>query len=52
MEYRYLGRTGIKVSSIGMGCLQFGDKAGLAETVEIVARCLDLGINFFDTANT
>jgi aryl-alcohol dehydrogenase-like predicted oxidoreductase len=52
MEYRYLGRTGIQVSSVGMGCLQFGDKAGLAETVEIVARCLDLGINFFDTANS
>jgi aryl-alcohol dehydrogenase-like predicted oxidoreductase len=52
MEYRYLGRTGIKVSSIGMGCLQFGDKVGLAETAEIVARCLDLGINFFDTANS
>jgi aryl-alcohol dehydrogenase-like predicted oxidoreductase len=52
MEYRYLGRTAIQVSLIGMGCLQFGGKAGLAETVEIVARCLDLGINFFDTANT
>jgi aryl-alcohol dehydrogenase-like predicted oxidoreductase len=52
MEYRYLGRTGIKVSSIGLGCLQLGDKVGVAETVEIVARCLDLGINFFDTANS
>ena len=35
-----------------MGCLQFGDKASLAETTEIVARCLDLGINFFDSANS
>jgi aryl-alcohol dehydrogenase-like predicted oxidoreductase len=51
MEYRRLGKSKLRVSAIGMGCIQFGDKADLGETERIVGRALDLGINFFDTAN-
>ena len=51
MQFRRLGLSDIKVSTIGMGCIQLGDKADLSETEKIVGRCLDLGINYFDTAN-
>jgi aryl-alcohol dehydrogenase-like predicted oxidoreductase len=51
MEYRKLGRTGVKVSAIGVGCNQFGNKVDLAGTRAIVSRALDAGINFFDTAD-
>lgn len=51
MEYRRLGRAGVKVSAIGVGCNQFGNKVDLAGTKAIVARALEVGINFFDTAD-
>ena len=51
MQYSQLGLSDLKVSIIGMGCIQFGDKADLEETERIVGRCLDLGINYFDNAN-
>jgi aryl-alcohol dehydrogenase-like predicted oxidoreductase len=51
MEYRRLGRAGVKVSAIGVGCNQFGNKVDVAGTKAIVARALDVGINFFDTAD-
>lgn len=51
MEYRNLGLTDLSVSTLGLGCIQFGDKADLPETKRIVHRALDLGINYFDTAN-
>ena len=51
MEYRRLGRAGVKVSAIGIGCNQFGGKVDAAGTKAIVYRALDEGINFFDTAN-
>ncbi|MGQ0603422.1 MAG: aldo/keto reductase [Anaerolineales bacterium] len=51
MEYRKLGRAGVKVSAIGVGCNQFGGKVDLAGTKAIVQRALDVGINFFDTAD-
>jgi len=51
MEYRNLGRAGVKVSAIGIGCNQFGGKVDQEGTKAIVHRALDLGINFFDTAN-
>ena len=53
MEYRVLGRTGIRVSEIGFGC---GNVGGLMvrgshdEQVEAVSRALELGIDYFDTA--
>jgi aryl-alcohol dehydrogenase-like predicted oxidoreductase len=51
MEYRNLGRAGVKVSALGIGCNQFGGKVDQASTKAIVHRALDLGINFFDTAD-
>ena len=56
MEYTTLGDTGLEVSRIAVGCGRFGrnDEAKLDddEAQEFVDRALDLGINFFDTANT
>ncbi|MEW6086399.1 MAG: aldo/keto reductase [Chloroflexota bacterium] len=51
MEYRNLGMTGVKVSAIGIGCNQFGGKVDAAGTKAVVQRALEVGINFFDTAN-
>ncbi len=51
MEYRQLGRTGIKVSSICLGCMMFGGKTTPADSADIIDRALDAGINFLDTAN-
>jgi len=51
MEYRKLGKAGAKVSAIGIGCNQFGGVVDQEGTKAIVNRALDLGINFFDTAD-
>ncbi len=51
MEYKYLGETGLRVSTVGLGCMNFGSMNDEAESAAIVARALDLGINFFDTAD-
>ena len=51
MLFRQLGRSGLRVSAIGLGALAFGDGADMAETARIVNRALDIGVNFIDTAN-
>ncbi|MGQ9808934.1 MAG: aldo/keto reductase [Armatimonadota bacterium] len=51
MEYRSLGRTGVKVSKLCLGCMMFGRKTDEAESIRMVHRALDAGINFLDTAN-
>lgn len=51
MEYRSFGRTGVKVSSLCLGCMMFGGKTDAAESERIINRALDAGINFIDTAN-
>ncbi|MBE7534178.1 MAG: aldo/keto reductase [Anaerolineales bacterium] len=51
MEYRNLGKAGVKVSVIGIGCNQFGGKVDKDGVKAIFHRALDEGINFFDTAN-
>lgn len=51
MEYRNLGKAGVKVSVIGIGCNQFGGKVDAAGTKAVVQRALEEGINFFDTAD-
>jgi aryl-alcohol dehydrogenase (NADP+) len=55
MEYVRLGKTGLKVSRICLGTMSFGNQEGwmieLDEAAKIVKRAVDLGINFFDTAN-
>ena len=59
MEYTKLGKTDIEVSKLCVGCMSFG-KAGTmhdwtldeSATEAVVRHALDLGINFFDTANS
>lgn len=51
MEYRILGRTGVKVSPLCLGTMTFGDGADEAESGRIFQACRDAGINFFDCAN-
>ena len=51
MELRSLGRTGIKVSNLCLGCMMFGGKTTPADSARIIDRALDAGINFLDTAN-
>ncbi len=51
MEYAYLGRTGVRVSEICLGTMTFGNEADEAESVRIMDRAADAGVNFFDTAD-
>ncbi len=51
MNYRNLGRTGVKVSPLCLGCMNFGGRTPEADSLEIIHRALDAGINFIDTAN-
>ena len=55
MEYVNLGKTGVKVSRICLGCMSFGNDAAwkveLDQAQNLVKKAIDLGINFFDTAN-
>lgn len=51
MEYRTLGRSGVKVSVIGLGGNQFGGKVDKAGTERIVHHAMDQGVNFIDTAD-
>ncbi|MPZ77045.1 MAG: aldo/keto reductase [Deltaproteobacteria bacterium] len=52
MEYRQLGHSGVRVSVIGLGANRFGSKeVGQAEVDKIVDQAVELGVNFFDTAN-
>jgi aryl-alcohol dehydrogenase-like predicted oxidoreductase len=51
MEYRRIGRSGLKVSEICLGTMTFGHGTDAAEAGNMVAACLDAGVTFFDTAN-
>ena len=51
MEYRNLGRTGIKVSPLCLGAMMFGGRTEFNDGVAIVDKAMDQGINFIDTAN-
>ena len=51
MEYRNLGRTGIKVSKFCLGTMLFGRRTNEADSIPIIRRALDAGINFLDTAD-
>jgi aryl-alcohol dehydrogenase-like predicted oxidoreductase len=51
MEYRNLGRTGLKVSALCMGTMQFGWSVDEADTQRILSRAYEAGINFIDTAD-
>lgn len=51
MEYRNLGKTGLKVSALCMGTMQFGWSVNEADTQRILSRTYEAGINFIDTAD-
>lgn len=51
MEYRYLGRTGIKVSELCLGSMQFGWTASEEDSYQILSGAFEAGINFIDTAD-
>jgi aryl-alcohol dehydrogenase-like predicted oxidoreductase len=51
MDYTHLGRTGLEVSRLCLGTMNFGPETPEDESFAIMDRALELGINFFDTAN-
>ncbi|MEU9790611.1 aldo/keto reductase [Streptomyces sparsogenes] len=51
MEYTQLGRTGLKVSRVVLGTMNFGPQTDEADSHAIMDAALDAGVNFFDTAN-
>lgn len=51
MQYNQLGRSQMWVSKVCLGTMFFGNRASEEESFKIMDRCLELGINFFDTAN-
>ena len=51
MEYRTLGRTGVRVSPLCLGVMNFGGPTPEAESIAILDAALDAGINFIDTAD-
>ena len=51
MQYTNLGRTGVQVSRLCLGCMNFGGRTETATAIEIIDTAIDNGINFIDTAN-
>jgi aryl-alcohol dehydrogenase-like predicted oxidoreductase len=51
MDYRFLGKSGLKVSPICLGTMMFGDRTDAAEAGRIVGSARDAGVNFIDTAD-
>jgi NDP-hexose 2,3-enoyl reductase len=51
MEYTSLGRTALKVSRLCLGTMNFGPETSQEDSFAIMDRALDLGFNFWDTAN-
>jgi NDP-hexose 2,3-enoyl reductase len=51
MDYTHLGRTGLSVSRLCLGTMNFGPQTSEEDSHSIMDRALELGINFFDTAN-
>jgi len=51
MRYRFLGNTGVRVSEICLGTMMFGGPTSEADSVDLIRKAIDQGINFIDTAN-
>ncbi len=51
MQYVKLGRSGVRVSRLGLGTMNFGPLTNAADSLTIMDKALDAGINFFDSAN-
>ena len=50
MKYRYIGRTGLRVSPICLGTMTFGTQCDKTEAFKIMDKAYEAGVNFFDTA--
>src|SRR4051812_10772580 len=51
MQYRRLGKSGLTVSVVGLGCNNFGGRIDAGRAVDVVHAALDAGITLFDTAD-
>jgi len=51
MEIRNLGRSGLRVSAVGLGCNNFGQRTDLETSRTVIHKAIDLGITLFDTAD-
>ena len=51
MKYRRLGRSGLKISSLVLGTMNFGNPTGKEESFKIIDRAIEAGINLFDCAD-
>lgn len=51
MQYRRLGKSGLKVSTLGLGTNAFGGRADKETSIRVLHHAVDVGINFIDTAN-
>ncbi|MCA3824485.1 MAG: aldo/keto reductase, partial [Burkholderia sp.] len=51
MDYRYLGRSALKVSPLCLGAMMFGGETDEATSARIIDKAFDQGINFIDTAD-
>lgn len=51
MELRPLGRTGVRVSPLALGCMNFGDPTPEDESIRIIHKALERGVNLLDTAD-
>jgi aryl-alcohol dehydrogenase-like predicted oxidoreductase len=51
VDYRRLGRSGLEVSVVGIGCNNFGRRCDLDQTKAVVDQAIEVGINLFDTAD-
>ena len=52
MEYRYLGKSGLKVSAIGLGTNNFGRRLDADASALVIDHALDMGVNMIDTSNS
>lgn len=52
MEFRRLGKTGVRVSTIGLGCNNFSSRCDFEASRRVVHKALDLGISLFDTSDS
>jgi len=51
VDFRYVGRSGLRVSTLGIGCNNFGGRNDEASSRKVIDAALDAGVNFFDTAD-
>ncbi|MEE9135532.1 MAG: aldo/keto reductase, partial [Gammaproteobacteria bacterium] len=51
MQFKKLGNSGLQVSNVGLGCMNFGMANDEAESAAVVQSALELGVNLFDTAD-